>query len=201
MCSHRTISRGKLVARSVVAEVEEEFGMPFIEVVRGFAADNYACATTAKILGYKHPTALGCYLKRNGITVDWPKFGSCNAHQNRAPITEVTRAKLSKAKLEKIPTLPKEYERRTGESVIALIERTRKTHTVTEVATILGYCHATPFRAWMKRHGIEAEFKKAPTNLPRGMGLQSKRCRMETDFTFARYQKRESKHHAAQNTL
>ena len=70
------------MARSVIAEVEQEYGEPFIDVVRGFAADNYACATTARILGYKHPKALRSYLERKGLHVDWPKFGSCNAHQN-----------------------------------------------------------------------------------------------------------------------
>jgi AraC-like DNA-binding protein len=189
------------MARSVIAEVEAEFGQPFIDVVRGFAADNYACSTTAIILGYKHQTALRYYLKRNNLHVDWPAFGKCNAHQNRAPITEVTRQKLSKAKLERQPTLPKEYEARTGESVEALIERTRRTHTVTDVAKMLGYCHSTPFRAWMKRHGINAEFMKAPTNLPTGMGLQSKRCRLETEITLQHLRRRESTHHAAQNTL
>lgn len=189
------------MARSVVKEVEAEFGQPFIEVVRGFAADNYSCSSTAYILGYKHQTALRYYLRRHNLHVDWPAFGKCNASQNRAPITEVTREKLSKAKLERMPTLPKEYEKRTGESVIALIERTRKTHTVTEVATILGYCHSTPFRAWMKRHGIDTEFKKAPCNLPTGMGLQSARCRLETEISLQHLWKRESAHHAAQNTL
>lgn len=173
------------MARSVVAEVEEEYGQPFIAVVRGFASDNYACATTARILGYKHPKGLRSYLQRHNLKVEWPKFGSCNAHQNRAPITEVTRQKLSKAKLDRQPTLPKEYEARTGESVRDLIERTKRTHTVTEVAAMLGYCHSTPFRAWMKRHGINTDFKKAPSNLPTGMGLQSKRCRLETEISFA----------------
>lgn len=190
------------MARSVVAEVEAEFGEPFIDVVRGFAADNYACATTARILGYKHPKGLRSYLERHGLKVDWPKFGSCNSHQNRSPITEETRAKLSKAKLENQPTLAKEYESRTGESVAHLIERTRKTHTITQVATMLGYCHSTPFRAWLKRHGMDTEFMKAPSNLPRGMGLQSRRCRMETDITFqSRRKPHVSAHHAAQSTL
>lgn len=177
------------MARSIVAEVEAEFGQPFIDVVRGFAADNYSCQSTAYILGYKHQTGLRYYLRRNGIEIDWPEFGKCNSHQNRAPITEETRVKLSKAKLENQPTLAKDYESRTGESVAQLIERTRKTHTITQVATMLGYCHSTPFRAWLKRHGMDTEFMKAPSNLPRGMGLQSRRCRMETDITFARYRK------------
>lgn len=173
------------MARSIVAEVEQEFGQPFLDVVRGFAADNYACATTARILGYKHPKGLRTYLSRRGIKIEWPAFGKCNSHQNRKPVTDETRAKLSKAKLDNQPTLAKDYEIRTGESVAQLVERTRKNHTITQVATILGYCHSTPFRAWLKRHGMDAEFMKAPSNLPRGMGLQSRRCRIETDISFA----------------
>lgn len=190
------------MARSVVDEVEKEFGQPFLDVVRGFAADNYACATTAKILGYKHPKGLRSYLERRGVKIDWPKCGSCNAHQNRAPVTNQTRAKLSMLKLQNMPTLAKDYEKRTGESVPALIERVRRTHTVTEVAKMIGYCHSTPFRAWMKRHGIEAVFMTAPSNLPTGMGLQSKRCRLETEISIHSFRpQHQPKPSADQSTL
>lgn len=173
------------MARSVVAEVEAEYGQPFIEVVRGFASDNYACATTARILGYKHPKGLQTYLERRGVKIDWPKLGSCNAHKSRAPVTDETRAKLSAIRFKISDSLAKKYEERTGESAFSLIDRLSRTHTVTQVSAILGYSHPTPFRAWMKRHGISAKFKSSPSKPPVGLGLQSKRCRMETDISFS----------------
>jgi len=44
-------------------QVEEEYLDSFWNVVRGFAADNYACDTTARIIGYKYPKTF----RRSGI--------------------------------------------------------------------------------------------------------------------------------------
>ena len=172
------------MARTIQSKVEEEFGEPFIDVVRGFAADNYACATTARILGYKHPKGLQTYLERRGVKIDWPKLGSCNAHKSRAPVTDETRAKLSAIRFQISNSLAKKYEDRTGESAYSLIERVSSTHTVTQVSAILGYSHPTPFRAWMKRHGVIAKFKSSPAKAPVGLGLQSPCWRKETDVIF-----------------
>lgn len=49
------------MARSVVSEVEQEFGEPFWSVVEGFARDGYSKNATAMILGY---STSSCFLRK-----------------------------------------------------------------------------------------------------------------------------------------
>lgn len=49
------------MARSVVSEVEKEFGEPFWSVVEGFARDGYSKTATAMILGY---STSSCFLRK-----------------------------------------------------------------------------------------------------------------------------------------
>lgn len=49
------------MARSVLREVEEEFGEPFWDVVEGFARDGYSKTATAMILGY---STSSCFLRK-----------------------------------------------------------------------------------------------------------------------------------------
>lgn len=49
------------MARSVVNEVQEEFGEPFWSVVEGFARDGYSKTATAMILGY---STSSCFLRK-----------------------------------------------------------------------------------------------------------------------------------------
>lgn len=49
------------MARSVVSEVEQEFGEPFWSVVEGFARDGYSKSATAMILGYN---TASCFLRK-----------------------------------------------------------------------------------------------------------------------------------------
>lgn len=44
------------MTRSVINEVEQEYSLPFWEVVKGFADDGYSATATAGILGYSNPT-------------------------------------------------------------------------------------------------------------------------------------------------
>ena len=55
------------MARSVIAEVEEEFGLPFWDVVTGFADDGYSATATAGILGYAAPGPFLRLLDRHGM--------------------------------------------------------------------------------------------------------------------------------------
>ena len=64
--------------KSLIAEAEEEFGEPFWDIVRGFAADGYAAWTTAKILGFPHPETFKRLQVRDEVKIDWPKHGQCN---------------------------------------------------------------------------------------------------------------------------
>ena len=49
------------MARSVVSEIEQEFGEPFWSVVEGFAHDGYSKSATAMILGYN---TASCFLRK-----------------------------------------------------------------------------------------------------------------------------------------
>ena len=50
----------------VMEEVEQEFGLPFWEVVQGFADDGYSATATAELLGYAGPTSFLRLLGRHG---------------------------------------------------------------------------------------------------------------------------------------
>lgn len=49
------------MARSVVSEIEQEFGEPFWSVVEGFARDGYSKTATAMFLGYNTSS---CFLRK-----------------------------------------------------------------------------------------------------------------------------------------
>ena len=57
--------------RSVIKEVESEFGQPFWEVVRGFADDGYSVHATAEILGYASDTPFRRLIARHGMQIDF----------------------------------------------------------------------------------------------------------------------------------
>ena len=65
--------------QSIIREVESEFANTFWEVVRGFASDGYARGTTAKILGFSGPDVLRRLQQREGVEIQWPAHGQCNA--------------------------------------------------------------------------------------------------------------------------
>jgi len=55
---------------TIIEQVEAEYGEPFWEVVRGYAADGYGCDTTAGILGYSSPSSFRRLIKRHGVVID-----------------------------------------------------------------------------------------------------------------------------------
>lgn len=188
--------------RSIVKEVEQEFGQPFWEVVRGFAADNYGCDTTARILGYSSPKGLRELIARHGVTIDWPKHGSCNMQQDRGSYDRSRIDKAVSTRLSNSKTPAYFYEQRTGESVEKLIERVCQTHTLTEVYRMVGWNSLNCFRSWMDKRGIKATFKKVKPAPPKGGGWQSDRCKAVSNASYINHLARcESAHHAAQNTL
>jgi hypothetical protein len=162
------------MARSVVAEVEEEYGEPFWDVVRGYAADNYACDTTARILGYENSQGLRGLIKRKGVVIEWPKHGTCNVMTDRGPRSQEAIKNAQSASYAAREMVCKRYEARTGESVEALVERLRKTTTFTEVARIAGWKDDQGLRKWMKTNKVDAKFFKKQNKPPVGMGFQSK---------------------------
>lgn len=63
----------------LIKEAEEEFGEPFWDIVRGFAADGYASGTTGKILGFSGQMTFKRLQDREGVVIDWPAHGQCLA--------------------------------------------------------------------------------------------------------------------------
>lgn len=164
--------------RSVVKEVEQEYGEPFWDVVRGFAADNYGCDTTARILGYSSPAGLRELIARHGVKIDWPKHGSCNIQKERGTYDRKRVEAAVKTRLANSKTPAYFYQMETGESVEQLIERVRHTHTVTEVSRLVGWKRSEDFRSWMRTRGISVEFKKVKPAPPKGGGWQSMEFRV-----------------------
>lgn len=189
------------MARSIIAEVEAEYGEPFWDVVRGFAADNYGCDTTARILGYKKPNSFRELIARHKQVIAWPKQGSCNVQRERgtysAERTEKSLAKRMNSDKSKVA----QYKALTGESVFDLLERVKFTHTITDVAHLLGYCEASPFRSWLNVRGLKPEFKKTDHQPPKGMGWQSDRCKMVERSRFTIYAERQKAREQSPATL
>jgi hypothetical protein len=57
--------------RSIAKEVEKEYGEPFWDVVRGFAADGHSMHATAGLLGYSSDTPFRRMIKRHGVVIDF----------------------------------------------------------------------------------------------------------------------------------
>lgn len=161
------------MARSVIKEVEEEYGQPFWDVVSDYAADGNSMQMTARILGYKNGSALWYLVQKYGKDIKFPKMGYCNACQNPEPMAESARLLISKGRIEADLSAGGAYERRTGEPAIDAIRRMAPTHTITEVATFLGWNNVTPMRAWMKLRGFSVEFKRVKPVPPKGNGWGS----------------------------
>lgn len=96
--------------RSVIKAVEEEFGQPFWDVVRGFASDGYGCDTTARILGYQDPRQFRSLIKRHRVVIKWPAHGQCNVQQERRPLSAETKAKISQKAKERYMARSKDPE-------------------------------------------------------------------------------------------
>lgn len=57
--------------RSIIQETESEYGLPFWEVVRGFAEDGHSVHATALLLGYSSDTPFRRLIKRHGVTIEF----------------------------------------------------------------------------------------------------------------------------------
>jgi hypothetical protein len=68
--------------RRVVAEAEAEYGEPFADIVRGFAADGESRRSTAHILGTTEPT-FARIRERMGLDVEWVKPTQTLSWQNK----------------------------------------------------------------------------------------------------------------------
>jgi DNA-binding XRE family transcriptional regulator len=106
--------------------------------------------------------------------------------------TDEQRKNISVAKLSKDRTAAGEYTRRTGIPAIDVIREMALYSTKTEVASFFGWRDATCVTSWLSLRGYEVEFKKHKPIPPKRNGWGA--------IDLSR-KPRESKSHAAQNTL
>jgi hypothetical protein len=59
------------VPRSIVKEVEHEYGQSFWDVVRGFASDGHSIHATATLLGYSSDTPFRRMIQRHGVQIEF----------------------------------------------------------------------------------------------------------------------------------
>lgn len=52
-------------------DAEAEYGMPFWDVIKGFAADGYGVKATAEILGYGSSSNLRRMMQRHGVEINF----------------------------------------------------------------------------------------------------------------------------------
>lgn len=98
----------------IMREVEEEFGEPFVEVLKGFAADGYGCDTTARIIGYESPGAFRNLLKRRKILIDWPPMSEQVIFKELPPRPQAVKDKIRRIKREQADKIT---HPNTGESL------------------------------------------------------------------------------------
>lgn len=180
------------MARSIIAEVEAEYGEPFWDVVRGFAQDGYALNTVSKIIGYADGMGLRYQLKKHGIKIDWPAQGQSLAHKEPGPQTEQHKINARAAQMAARETIETRYLAATGETVLQLIERVRHNTRAKDVAVMAGWKSHQGLHKWMTTRGIKLKFYQGPKRPPKGFGWQSKAQRRALH---------ESISHADQNTL
>lgn len=82
--------------RSVIAEVEAEYGQPFWEVVRGYADDGYSIHATADILGYASDTPFRRLIQRHGVDI---KFASAQESLFQVEARQARKGRCSDAQL------------------------------------------------------------------------------------------------------
>lgn len=182
------------MARSVIKEVEQEYGQSFWDVVAEYAADGNSITMTAKILGYRDGSTLLYLLNRYRPDIKFPKLGQCNAMQNPDPMREEDKQRISDIKRSHNLSAAGDYERNTGESAEVAIRRLAPSNTVIDTARAIGWKTASSMRAWMKIRGVEVEFKKYNPIPPRTRSGWA-------DINLGYRKPHESTHHAAPNTL
>ena len=156
---------------SIARQVEQEYGEPFWDVVRGFAADGHSVHATAGLLGYASDTPFRRLIARHGVQINFAsaqesvfqvearidRRGKCTAGQRRA----AQAASLSNP----------------GYKRVALFGIT---DTLAGHAKRIGLSRSTMYKRWARRpddleyvFSIKAHYV-AP---PKGMGMQAKELR------------------------
>ena len=181
-----------IVHDEIKNQVEEEYLDSFWNVVRGFASDNYGCNTTARIIGYKYPSTFKDLMRREGVTIDWPKPGTCNGYKNKGECTKNGRDAARQAILNNPDSVGAQYLQRTGETVEDLARRLCSIRTAVDIARIVGWKRSRDLKDWLRIRGVVLEYCKFQPTPPKGMGWQSPECRAHDLRRIAKAKARDS---------
>ena len=98
--SNWNYNRGVALGGPKQRTIEAEYGEPFVDVLKGFAAMGYGIDTTARILEYDTAGFRRLLKRRAGDwVIEWPKLRDQVIMKDRVPFTDERRAKLSAAAL------------------------------------------------------------------------------------------------------
>ena len=171
--SLKKIGKGiMLVHDEIKKQVEEEYLDSFWNVVRGFAADNYGCNTTARIIGYKYPSTFRALMKRECVEINWPKPGTCNGFKEKGETTKKGRDAAIEAIVNNPDSVAGLYFKSTGETVEQLARRLCATNTAVEISRIVGWKRSRDLKDWLRVRGIDLEYCKYQPIAPQGKGWQ-----------------------------
>lgn len=160
------------MARSVIQEVEEEFGEPFWDVVRGFAADGHSVHATAILLGYADDsTSFRRLIKRNNMNIE---FASAQESVFQVEAREYRKGKCSDAQRESL--------KRASENnpTYKVITYRGFTDTIIGHVRRLGLSKSTVYKRYLRKpDDLDYVFSTTPNYVapPKGKGLQSKEMR------------------------
>lgn len=72
---------------SRIKKIEEEYGEPFEDVVRGYAEMGYSSRDIARLLGWSYETGMYYWLKKLGIKIHWEGSKSAKSREKAAQKT------------------------------------------------------------------------------------------------------------------
>lgn len=158
--------------RSLIAkQVEQEYGEPFWDVVRGFAADGHSVHSTAELLGYASDTPFRRLIARHGVDI---KFASAqeSVFQVEARIDRRGKCTPKQKMATNTASLANPAYKR--------VELFGITDTLAGHAKRIGLSRSTMYKRYARRpHDLEYVFsvKAHYVAPPKGMGMQAREYR------------------------
>lgn len=157
--------------RSIVKEVESEYGEPFWDVVRGFAADGHSIHATAGLLGYSSDTPFRRMIVRHGVQIEFASAQE-SVFQVEARIDRRGKCTQGQRRATQVASLANPSYKR--------VELFGITDTLSGHAKRIGLSRSTIYKRWARRpDDLEYVFsvKAHYVAPPKGMGMQSKEFR------------------------
>lgn len=158
--------------RSVISEVEQEYGQPFWDVVRGFAEDGHSVHAVAGLLGYSSDTPFRRLIRRHRVEI---AFASAQESVFQAEARAGRRGKCTNA--QKLAAMSAS----NANPGYRRVEFGGVVDTLAGHAERLGISKSTMYKRYARRPddlGYVFSRAKQYVSPPRGMGLQSRVYRL-----------------------